>query len=328
MMKNVLLTFDYELFLGKRSGTVKNCLIEPTNKILEILRVNNAKAIFFIDTTYLFVLSKKLTIPEVKFDYDLIVSQLKIIAAENHYLFHHLHPHWLDAEYIEDTNQWNLEKDARYKFESISEIERKEIFEFSTSFLCSIHSAGEQNSIINGFRAGGLCIHSFEHFLPYFNKYEIHHEFSLIETNENKSPYTFFESPEIKSSGPFFEYPISNIKLTGIPKALNGLDYRINKESKIPFGDGIPSVFSNNSIKSSSFIEQKFKLEIPLSIELLNKVCLRECLRMTNQRNYIHFLSHPKLVNDSSLYFFNRYLNEINRKHLVEYDFLKFNLSS
>ena len=51
--KNILLTFDYELFLGKRSGSAQKCMIEPTNELLKILLKNNAKAIFFIDTTYL-----------------------------------------------------------------------------------------------------------------------------------------------------------------------------------------------------------------------------------------------------------------------------------
>lgn len=326
MMKNVLLTFDYELYLGKRSGTVQNCLIKPTKRILEILRQNNAKAIFFIDTTYLFVLSKKLDNPRIKFDYDLITEQLKEIANQDHYLFHHLHPHWLDAVYLEDLNQWNLQNDSRYTFQSISVDERNEIFGFSNSFLSSILNHTKSKSDVSGYRAGGLCIQPFEHFLPFFKEHKIYHEFSLIETNKNRTPYTYFERPEVKSSGPFFEYPISNIKLTGIPKILNGFEYRINKRSKKSYGDGNPSVFNHSSIKRSSFLDQKFKLEIPLSIELLNNVCLRECLRMTKKRNYIHFLSHPKLVNDSSLHFFNLYLNEINRKHSTEYDFLKFNI--
>ena len=53
MKKEVLLTFDYELFLGSNSGTVENCLIKPTNKIIPILEKYNLKSIFFIDLTYL-----------------------------------------------------------------------------------------------------------------------------------------------------------------------------------------------------------------------------------------------------------------------------------
>ncbi|MBK7667512.1 MAG: hypothetical protein IPJ32_09355 [Sphingobacteriaceae bacterium] len=52
--RNLLFTFDYELFLGKRSGTVENCILKPTDKILELFsKYKVTKAIFFVDTTYL-----------------------------------------------------------------------------------------------------------------------------------------------------------------------------------------------------------------------------------------------------------------------------------
>ena len=47
--KNILLTFDYELFLGHISGSVNDCLILPTNKILSILSDQNIKhSMFFV----------------------------------------------------------------------------------------------------------------------------------------------------------------------------------------------------------------------------------------------------------------------------------------
>ena len=33
--KKIILSYDYELFFGDKSGTVKKTLIEPTNLILE-----------------------------------------------------------------------------------------------------------------------------------------------------------------------------------------------------------------------------------------------------------------------------------------------------
>ncbi len=36
--KNVLFTFDYELFLCERSGRVQECLLSPTDEILRVLR--------------------------------------------------------------------------------------------------------------------------------------------------------------------------------------------------------------------------------------------------------------------------------------------------
>ena len=56
--KKTILTFDYELSLGNDSGTIEKCMIEPTYKILEILKRNNSKALFFIDSTFLVVLKQ------------------------------------------------------------------------------------------------------------------------------------------------------------------------------------------------------------------------------------------------------------------------------
>ena len=53
MDKKLLLTFDYELFLGNKSGTVDNCLIIPTDMLLNVMERNGAKAIFFVDTAYI-----------------------------------------------------------------------------------------------------------------------------------------------------------------------------------------------------------------------------------------------------------------------------------
>ena len=54
--KRAIITFDYEVFLGRETGTVENCVLKPTEEILKILRANNAKAVFFVDTTWLIFL--------------------------------------------------------------------------------------------------------------------------------------------------------------------------------------------------------------------------------------------------------------------------------
>jgi hypothetical protein len=51
--KNLLITFDYELFLGMRSGQPEDCMLQPTSALLAILGQYKTKAIFFVDTTYL-----------------------------------------------------------------------------------------------------------------------------------------------------------------------------------------------------------------------------------------------------------------------------------
>ena len=57
--KSVIITFDYEVFLGRETGTIRNCVLNPTNAVLKILKENNATAIFFVDATWLLFLKEE-----------------------------------------------------------------------------------------------------------------------------------------------------------------------------------------------------------------------------------------------------------------------------
>ena len=51
--RDLLFTFDHELFLGRRSGTPENCLLRPGDAVMDVLERYGSKAVFFVDTTYL-----------------------------------------------------------------------------------------------------------------------------------------------------------------------------------------------------------------------------------------------------------------------------------
>ncbi len=51
--RNLLITFDYELFLGSRSGRPEGCVLQPTELLEKVLTPFKAKGVFFVDTTYL-----------------------------------------------------------------------------------------------------------------------------------------------------------------------------------------------------------------------------------------------------------------------------------
>ena len=53
-MADCLLTLDYELFFQK-SGDASVSLLKPTAELLEVLERIGGKAVFFVDTIYLFV---------------------------------------------------------------------------------------------------------------------------------------------------------------------------------------------------------------------------------------------------------------------------------
>ena len=334
--RNLLLTFDYELFLGNRSGSVDNCLINPTNEILEILRRHNQIGVFFIDTTYLFRLTKLVNeYKSVKLDFEKIKKQLIKIVADGHYIFHHLHPHWLDAKYIINTNEWDLSDNSRFVFQLLNKQEREQIFDFSFNFLSEIYKISNSNKLPNGYRAGGLFIEPFDIIKPFFKKYNIENEFSVIPGSKRDGypfEYDFSNSPSERKynfstfihkedkGGSFTQYPISKLKIVGLNKILNGINYRFmknNSEYK-PFGDG-KSVSSkiNTGLKRKSFFDY-FSMEMPISIEMLNPVITKSVLKILRRKSYLHILSHPKLITLVSLKQLDYMLAKINKQYSVD----------
>src|SRR5262245_49236870 len=115
--RNILLTFDYELFLGRRSGTVQNCLIIPTASVLRILKKNKIKsAIFFLDTVWFRRIQAEASCDE---DVSKVREQLVQIIRDGHYVFPHIHPHWIDARFDKSTGQWMLGDISKYRFSNV-----------------------------------------------------------------------------------------------------------------------------------------------------------------------------------------------------------------
>jgi hypothetical protein len=90
-MKKIILTFDYELFFGCNSGTVKKSILEPTEKILMALNDVKGSAVFFID--YLMIKRLLNENDQTKNEANQIIEQLKKIIAQGSRIELHLHPH-------------------------------------------------------------------------------------------------------------------------------------------------------------------------------------------------------------------------------------------
>lgn len=106
---NCILTFDYELF-GSGKGDVFKHLIDPTDKILTILKKREVKATFFVE--YLEV-EKIISLAEQpqashkeKLEASALKNQLLKMAKQGHDIQLHIHPQWFNA--TKHNNQWQL----------------------------------------------------------------------------------------------------------------------------------------------------------------------------------------------------------------------------
>jgi hypothetical protein len=336
---NLLMTFDYELFLGEKSGSVQKCLIEPTNYIHDILSKFKIQGIFFVDTTYLLELEKiKDNYPPVARDFEKIITQLNHLVSEGHLVYPHVHPHWLDAKYNPITNEWSLINLRYYRAESLPKEDLETIFEKSFKILKS-NISGVNNENYNwGYRAGGWCIQPFSVFRDSFIKYGIISEFSVLtghkimnraiqfdfqQLHPYSKPYRFeYDVTNNDDKGRFKQFPISSINK--LRQNENTLIKRILWRLGISrgIGDGVGANFG----ESDKEYYQNNPLEM-VAIELMDKGKCEEYYKLTFKTGYIHFISHPKMISKFHLYYLKRFLKKINNEAIINSDWNKIQIN-
>lgn len=326
----LLLTFDYELFLGKRSGTVSRCMIEPTKHIQKLLKRYNCRAVFFIDTTFLMTLKSKIQFKACREDLDLIFTQLQSLYKDGHYLYHHIHPHWFDAIYLPELNQWDLSDKHRFSITGLPHEEVETLFQQSTKVLQEIIYPVDANYKPEGFRAGGLYFQPFGSMKNTFIKYGIKYDFSVLRGMVNIQDGFYFDytkHPEKyiyrfdqdltreKIDGPFYEFSIGTLKLKGTQKLINSIEYRLNKgnTNRKIFGDGLPSgnhlgFKTNKKAALTEKIRNKLVTQETYSLELVTSLKIKSYLQALKCEGYLQIISHPKLISEYTLEMFNKFL--------------------
>jgi hypothetical protein len=333
--KKILFTFDYELFLGEKSGSVEKCLIEPTNILIQLFEKHKiCNAIFFVDTTYLMRLKNE-GYKETNNDFKIISEQLIKLINKGNFVFPHIHPHWIDAIYLKELNQWSLKNYSKYRFHNVNDETKDKLFKESIQILEEIVKQSNQKYPINSYRAGGWSIQPFDDFINSFKKYGISNDFSVLPGFINLSDAQFFDfknCPENKyyqfnndpcledKNGAFKEFSISSINLNYLNKLLSKInDKCIWKIGYRSFGNGL-SVNINQKEINNEYINNKEML----SFELLNLSKLKLYKKFIINNDYIHFISHPKMLSLNNFYCMDRLLNWINKNHSVTTNFNNF----
>lgn len=335
--KTALFTFDYELFLGKKSGSVEECLIYPTQKILAIFKKYKVKGIFFIDTTYLIRLKEiKDAYPQASRDFDRIVDQIMDMFKLGHEVFPHIHPHWIDAVYLPETNEWDLSNFSKYRFNSLTIEEREELWEESTNLLKEITNSDLYQC--DGYRAGGWSIQPFDDFKPYFVKYGIKYEFSVVPgkyLSSEAHSYDFSLAPEIPFyqfsndvcqeliDGIFVEFPISNYDLGNMWK-LESYFSKIGFYFRMILSYFRPS--KGSTVNPKVFVQgyktnntnQSYQLA---QFEGTNIFKIYGLIRKLRKTSYLHSLSHPKCISNFDLFALRIFCCTFNRNSNCNTDF-------
>jgi hypothetical protein len=303
MEKEILLTFDYEVFLGSETGTIENSVINPTIKILEILKRNNAKAIFFVDTTWLRFLKEKF--PS---DFKCVSDQLRNIIEAGSTIELHLHPQWLQASRIKDKIKFtSFEK---YRLHSLSKEEILDLFAKSILLLESITSQK-----ISCFRAGGFCIEPFDQIKTAFEHSGIVYDFSVAPgmflKGGNIYDYNFTNTPNLPfyrfgndvqtpdNNGNFFEIPLSTYLNNPVYRLSNKLQLKLKKD-KI-FGDGI-GIQEQQNLFSSSVLRRLQLSRSFLTLDKTSHIFFKSLIKYHFRKSkFLVIISHPKTLSGQGL---------------------------
>ena len=235
-MKKIVLTIDYELFLGEKTGNVKTCMIEPTERLASILEKNSSRMTVFWDILHYYrLLELEKSFSELRQDRDLIEKQILNLVSRGHDIQLHLHPHWLDAKY--ENGKWNFDY-KRFKLHNLSDENNPD--DINTIIGCVTFSKRLMEKLIkevnseykvNTFRAGGYLIEPFAKIKEALlineikidssvclNSFNNRGDFSFnFRSYPNKTQYNFELTPKVLvTTGSFLEVPITTVRIPAL----------------------------------------------------------------------------------------------------------------
>lgn len=301
--KKILLTFDYELFFGTPSGTAQKCLLRPTQRICDILNRYGQKAIFFIDTLYL---EKLREVGDFE-TFEKIERQLQEIVSDGHRIELHLHPHWLDAQWRDDT--WIFPTYRYYRLHALPKEKIVQLFLSGKTLLEEIVSEVNPAYSVVAFRAGGWSVEPFgalkEAFIEsgiqidssvgYGMKLEgVAHQFDFTDAPD-KAFYRFEDSVvEESAKGSFWEVPITTYRTNILQKIVRRIRRKLQPERYRMFGDG----------KSVGGLRRNYLEEIrTYEMLTLESTLPRQLLRRIDQVPFeiVTLISHPKGMSEVAM---------------------------
>lgn len=179
-MKSLIFTLDYELY-GNGSGNIYTTIIAPTERILTLASQFKAKITIFVEVVEFWRIEEEWTKGN-KMGYEKnpindIKKQLQVAHKLGHDIQLHIHPQWVDAEYINDAWSVNLKdwclggysKLGEYSLENLLKKGKATLEEWikpvDTNYTCIALRAGgyniqPSNNIVNAMQVSGLKIDS------------------------------------------------------------------------------------------------------------------------------------------------------------------------
>lgn len=310
MNKKIIISFDYEIFLGENSGTVEKSLLEPTDAILDIFEEEKARGVFFIDT--LFLTRCREHLPEKFKKISKQILRMRRLGCE---IGMHLHTHWIDAIFQE--NSWDLSEKRYFRVQDVPRELRGHLIKQSFAVLKEV--TGDVHFMPSSFRAGGWCADPFDIIQNEVMKEGIIIDSSIVPklvNTERNIDYTMFETLEHWALNKRkIEIPITVLRLSGIVLFINKVINLFNKSEVSGDGKGVKQE-KGKLVLFSRIFGKTYKM---FAIDGMSNFLLEMFLKEGRDRAVLHCVCHPKSVSQRTLKQIKNLARELKPITLLDY---------
>lgn len=310
----IILTLDYELYMGKITGTPENCLVKPMDALTEAVAPYHAKFVIFADAAYLLRLYQlKDQYPQLQKDYDTVSRHIRQLAADGHDIQLHFHPQWIYSHWNETEKKWCLDY-AHYKLSDMEPDFARQTFAEAKRLLDSLLPLPTKV-----FRAGGYCLDTYKDFPDLFKENGLIADSSVARgqfrleqfhsydyrTVPDKTIYRFkYDLTLEEANGPFLEFSISSISLSyinfvfSLRRKLRKYKYALHYGDGISIGNSIEKRNSKRSVASRLFSTIRRTASIDGSSSMLLQDFYDKCM---SDGSELVVIGHPKEATDTSI---------------------------
>lgn len=330
---NVYLTYDYELFLGPDTGTVENCLLKPTNRLIEIADKHNIKMTFFIDVLYI-VKAIEFRNLSAKLDQEInrIINQLKILKEKGHILGLHIHPQWFYSFYDVKNDKWVMDK-KHYSLNNCTIDDCRIMLALGTSFLKQLYNT----NLKFVFRAGGYSFPLDIERIKILKYSDVVIDSSVLVGEKIRSDFQKYDYSNIvscnkyrfdnsvnrsSSNGEIVEMPIFTLLIPSVVKSLFERFARKKYGKMDVYGDGkgVGYFGDKRNPAKENLLKRMFRMtRIRASVDAINSTHISFCFLIAKLKRSSDFvvIGHPKNQSDYSLRILDKFIAKIKTNHQI-----------
>lgn len=310
---DIFITLDYELYLGKATGTPEQCLVRPMEELCKVADKHGFRYVIFVDAAYLLRMQQlKDNYSQLERDFQTVTDNLRLLAKQGHDIQLHFHPQWLKSGF-DEAKGWQL-KSLPYKLSDLEEDEAFTQFHDAKALLDSV--IGYPTT---AFRAGGYCLTSFKKYKELFAQEGIAIDSSVARNGYVESPVHAYDYRIIpdkiiyhfdrdvckeQKDGPFTELSITSVRWSAIYYMFRVRPMMASYCPENVFGDGKSIIDGNNHCGLIAKVVKLFKPYKNLaSIDGIRSCQLEKIYRreIERQNSPLVLIGHPKLASDVSV---------------------------